>query len=172
MAIEFKPQMLSLVRPIAKKWHRKNPMLDYDDIFQEGCIGLINGLSYVDEDQKWQGFLSKRIRYAIFAYIRQETMMKRDYRLTMHATEDWLSTKQSAKEIDLDLPIIRKKIVSILTEKQKDTFDNYFMLGKSSAEIARERGNKTKQAVLEQIWKIKAIAIEQFGGNNDPETNS
>jgi RNA polymerase sigma factor (sigma-70 family) len=161
MAVEFKPEMLGLVAKIARQVNLRHPDFDFDDLYQEGCIGLLDGLKRAQQENKWKTYVSYAIKFNIMDYTRRQTLSCRNFRLE-HASSEKILAKCEDNQLDLDLPIIRKKISALLTKKQQDTFEQYFLLGKTASEIAEERGNKTSQAVLEQTWIIKQVAIDLF----------
>lgn len=160
MAVPFHRDMLNIVHKIAGQQHRLYPVLDYDDLFQEGCIGLIEGLKKADNTPTWKTYVSYRIKFRMTNYIRKQTAEMRDIKSTFLASDladdyDWFERNCEANNNDLNIPTIRKTIMFILTPKLRDTYKQYFILGRTSDEIGKDRGMKTGQGILEQVWKIE-----------------
>lgn len=65
-----------LVHKIARKYSKGNRM-EYDDIFQEGCIGLIRACKeYKEGDVPFGAFAGMHIQYAILNGLRTSNFIK------------------------------------------------------------------------------------------------
>ena len=120
--------------------------MEYDDIFQAGCIGLIEAISRYDEKRgKFRTFATWRVRGAILDEMRKNSR-KNSLEIESHEFINELISKD-----------IMEKLMRCLTEKERNVIISHFLKDESLRTIA-SRMNQTG----ENIGIVKKRALKKM----------
>ena len=144
---DFVNKYINLVRKIAHSFN--NSSLDFDDLVQEGLLGLYEAHKNFDQNRgaTFVTFASHCIKNQILAYIKQEQRHSAKS-VSDFQTIEQLSDQQNNESLDLpeDMPDIERKILNL-----------YFTEKKTLAQIA-ERLNISR----EKARQLKNKAMRRY----------
>lgn len=139
----WKNEYLNIARRIARITSRRYGYLDYDDIYQEACIGAWKAFLDFDESIKSKkAFVVFRVRQAVATHIEKSHRKKRNPFYMLTSKDRFINTIPFNHRLDekVDAQKILSVASEILTDKQAEVFFMVHLDGIGLAETGREMG--------------------------------
>jgi RNA polymerase, sigma 28 subunit, SigD/FliA/WhiG len=76
------------------------PSVDYNDLFSNGIIGLINAIDHLDESKNPESYIKIRVKGAIYDYLRSLDFGSRSIRDKEHEIKEIIRTFQNEHQRD------------------------------------------------------------------------